>query len=108
MFIALDRFARRQRRRLMLVAAVLALSGVVVVAHSVIGADHMGDDTVMCVAVLEIGALAVAAIVAAPRRQVVRPAWASLPRALPTSSVPASPPEPRARAAPVALQVFRL
>ncbi len=108
MFIALNRIARRQRHRLMTLAAVLALSGVVVVAHSAMGGDHMDGDTMMCVAVLEIAALTVAGVAAGPALALLSAVWVRLPRLMPALPVLALAPEPRARAGPAVLQVFRL
>jgi hypothetical protein len=109
MLIALNRSLRLQRRRLMSLAAVLAVSGAIVTAHSAMGGDHMGGGAAACVAVLEIGALAVAAVASAPACAPLTELWARLPRPLAAVRPElAWPPEPRARAAPTVLQVFRL
>jgi hypothetical protein len=108
MFIALNRIARKQRRRLMMLAAMLALCGAVVVAHGAMGGDHMDGGTMMCVAVLEVAALTVAAVASGPARALLSAVWVRLPRLMPALPVLAFPPEPRARAAPAVLQVFRL
>lgn len=108
MLIALNCSIRLQRRRLMSLAAILAISGAIVTAHSAIGGDHMGDGTAMCVAVLEAGALAVAAVASAPSSAPLAELWTRLPRVLDPSLVLGRPPEPRARATPTVLQVFRL
>ena len=107
MFIAVNRMARKQRRRLMRLTAVLALSGAVLVAHSAMGGDHMDGGTVMCVAVLEIAALTVGRVADRPLG-LLSGVRVRLPRLMPVLPVLAFPPEPRARAAPTVLQVFRL
>jgi hypothetical protein len=107
MFIALNRFARKQQRRLMMLATVLAVCGAVVAAHSVMAGDHMGDGAVMCVAVLQVAAVAAASVARLPRT-LLSAGSVRLPHLQPALPVLAFPPEPRARAAPTALQVFRL
>ena len=110
MFIALNTALRRQRRRLVMLAVVLGLAGAVVVAHSAMGHDHMGDmgDAIaMCLAVAETAVVAVGAALALSASS-RRPLW-SLP-------VPLAPVLPRVpspvhalpRAGPPLLQVFRL
>ena len=108
MFFAINTLARRQRRRLVTLALVLSLASIVVIAHSAMGADHMDGDAVMCVAVLEIAAIAAVAVAAGAPAAVIPLHRAELPAA--TGGVPllAFPPQPRARAGPSALQVFRL
>ena len=67
MFIALNSALRRQRRRLAVLAVMLGLAGAVVVAHSAMGHDHMGDiggAVVMCLAVAETAVVAVGAALA--------------------------------------------
>jgi hypothetical protein len=107
MLMAIHRFAGRQHSRVITVAAVLALAGAVATAHSVLLDGHMGSDAKACLAVLETVALGLAVVAAAPmpRRLLPRPLLAS---ALPARPVLATPPEPRARAGPAVLQVFRL
>ena len=108
MFIALNRFARSRRRRLVTLAAVLALCAVVVAAHGTIGEHHMGDGALACMAVLQVAALTAAGLSAvlggrlAPLLR-LRPAPLAAPLALLTF-----PPEARARPGPAVLQVFRL
>ena len=53
MFVGLNIVLRRRRRRIAVIAAMLTLAGAVVTAHSVMGADHMGDATAICLAVVE-------------------------------------------------------
>lgn len=108
MFVLINTAMRRQRRRLLAVAAVLALAGSVTVAHSAMGGDHMGDGMAMCVAVLAVAGVAViAAVAGAPR------SWLPVRWTAPRTGAPALPllalvPQPRARAGPSSLQVFRL
>ena len=66
MFIALNSALRRQRRRYTMLAVMLGLAGAVVVAHSAVGHDHMGDTgaIVMCLAVAETAVVAVGAALA--------------------------------------------
>lgn len=107
MFTPLNIALRRQRRRLVVLAAMLTLAGAVVAAHSVTGGDHMGDGTVMCLAVAGTAAVAIGAAVVLSALA-WRPRWpvpASLYRQLRFVAAPVS---IRARAGPPALQVFRL
>lgn len=108
MFASINTLVRRQRRRLALVTAVVALAGVVVLAHSAMGADHMDDGAVMCVAVLQIAAFAAVAAVALGRGPLLRVSWPRLRFAVPALALVVTPPQPRARAGPSSLQVFRL
>jgi len=104
-FLLINRLARRERRRLLALAAVLLLASAVAIAHSATSGDHMGSGAVMCVAVLQVAAVAAAA--RAPRALLpVR--WSSIPLPGPRLALLVCPPEPRARAGPAALQVFRL
>ena len=41
----------------------LALAGVIVTAHSVLGADHMGDGAAMCLAVAEGAVIAIGGVI---------------------------------------------
>jgi hypothetical protein len=109
-FIALNSALRRQRRRFAVLAVMLGLAGSVVVAHSVLGHDHMGDISgaiAMCLAVAETAIVAVGAAVALcalrrhPRRLFPAPPvpdLAFVPCLIGTHS----------RAGPPLLQVFRL
>ena len=107
-FLTINSVIRRQRRRMVTLALVLSLAGVVVLAHSAMGEDHMDSGTVMCVAVLQVAALAAVAV-AARRPQAVLPVRWSAHRVLgPRLLLLAFPPQPRARAGPAALQIFRL
>ena len=110
MFITLNRVLRRQRRRFVTLAVMLGLAGALVVAHSAMGHDHMGDvggAIVMCLAVAETAVVAVGAALALG-------AWMRRPlRLLPAPLAPEpsfvpSPVVARSRAGPPLLQVFRL
>lgn len=107
MFCALNRTLRGQRRRLVTLAATLALVGVVVSVHSVMSHDHMAGAIVTCLAVAETAIVAVGAALALS-------VWMRSPlRLVPVPSVPElafvpSPAGIRARAGPPVLQVFRL
>jgi NADH:ubiquinone oxidoreductase subunit K len=109
-FIALNSAVRRQRRRLVMLAVMLGLAGAVVVAHSAMSHDHMGDvgeAVVMCLAVAEtaVAAIGVALALAAWMR---RPLWLVPQFAKPEPRfIPAAVAVP-ARAGPPLLQVFRL
>ena len=109
-FIALNSALRRQRRRFTMLAVMVGLAGAVVVAHSALGHDHMGDmggAIVMCLAVAETALVAVGATLALSALM-RRPRWL-----LPSPSAPELPFVPslvatRPRAGPPLLQVFRL
>lgn len=107
MLLAVNSTLRRQRRRMAALAVVLALAGAVVATHSVMSHDHMGDAALTCLAVAQTAVLAVGATLAAG-------AFARRSLPLPPLLAPAgprfvvSPVEPRARAGPPSLQVFRL
>ena len=107
MFCALNRILRGQRRRLVTLAAILALAGAVVTVHSVMSHDHMAGAIVTCLAVAETAivavgvALTLSTLMRSPLRLVPAPLTPEL------AFVP-SPAGIRARAGPVALQVFRL
>lgn len=106
MLTAINLFMRRQRRRLVLLATVLAVSGAVVAAHGAMTAGDMGDGLTMCVAIAEGAALAVAAAMALrhiPARRLVLVAELALP-----AQAGRGPTGPRARAGPSVTQVFRL
>jgi hypothetical protein len=109
-FIALHSALRRQRRRFTVLAVMLGLAGAVVVAHSAMGHDQMGDmggAIVMCLAVAETAVVAVGAAVALSAL-LRRPRWLlAAPRAPELPFVP-SPVGTRSRAGPPFLQVFRL
>lgn len=107
MFLSINSLVRRQRRRLLAFAVVLSLAGVVVLAHSAMG-DHMDDGAVMCVAVLQIAAFAAAAVAAGVPKATVPVRWSAAQVIGPPPALLAFPPQPRARAGPAALQVFRL
>jgi hypothetical protein len=109
-FTALNGTLRRQRHRMAMLAVMLGLAGAVVVAHTAMGRDHMGDmgdAVVICLAVAETAVLAAGAALASR-------AW--MRRPLPVLAAPLAPelpslPSPvgaRSRASPPLLQVFRL
>ena len=109
-FIGLNGWMRRQRRRLTMLAVMLALAGTVVVAHAAMGHDHMsdvGEAVVMCLAVAETAVVAVGVALALgawmrPQLWVVEQLREPEPRFVPAAgSAPA-------RAGPPLLQVFRL
>jgi drug/metabolite transporter (DMT)-like permease len=106
-FCALNRTLRRRRRRLVTLAVILGLAGVVVAAHSAMHHDSMGDAMVMCLAVAETAIVGVGVAVALGARvQALRwemreaPLCAVAPMPAPTGIRP--------RAGPSALQIFRL
>lgn len=109
--LTINAFLRRQRRRLLLLATLLTLGGAVAGAHGAMAQDHMGHGMVMCTAVLEAAALAVAAAVLLGVPAAIRlPRWmavAAVPPSDPVALRPA-PGHPRARAGPALLQTFRL
>jgi hypothetical protein len=89
-------------------AVMLGLAGAVVVAHSAMGGDHMGDAMVMCLAVAETAVLAVGTALVVGLAVARRPRWLIL---APAPSAFGHTPAPRsvpARAGPPLLQVFRL
>jgi len=104
----LARLLRSPRRRFAALAIVAAVGGGVLVAHSALAMDHMGDGTGMCVAVLDASLLATG--VALLHRR-ARPTPSRHPTVLlrPATVAPAPvlPIPARSRAGPVALQVFR-
>lgn len=63
---------RLQRRRLLVLATVFALAGVV--AHTIANHDHMGDAIAMCLAVVETAAVAAIAAIGLGLFA-ARPAW---------------------------------
>jgi hypothetical protein len=109
-FIALNSAFRRQRRRFVMLAVMLGLAGVVVVAHSAVGHDQMGDmggAIMMCLAVAETAVVAVAAALALSA-WMRRPLWLLPAPLAPALPVVPSPVGSRSRASPPLLQVFRL
>ena len=64
MLIALNSALRRRRRRLAILAAVLALAGVVATAHSAMAGDHIGHGIAMCLAGAETAVVAAGAAIA--------------------------------------------
>jgi len=108
-FIGLNSWMRRQRRRLAMLAVMLGLAGTVVVAHSATG-HHMGDlgeAVVMCLAVAETAAVA-AGVALALGAWTRRPLWLVAAPPLPELLHMAAGPGVRPRAGPPALGVFRL
>jgi hypothetical protein len=102
----LARVKRRERRRLALVACVLALGGAVVVAHSTLADNHMGAMMmVVCLAVAETAAVGITAAATSSKRPTVRLLVGGL---VPTAPLLVAAPTPRARDGPSLLQVFRL
>lgn len=107
MFVALNRLLRRQRRRLVILAALLALAGAVTAAHSVMAGHDMGDAAVMCLAVAETAVVAIGAALAlgaSPRRA----AWLVAAPVIGELAFVASTVGTRSRAGPPLLPVFRL
>lgn len=107
MFAALNSALRRQRRRLVILAAMLTLAGAVVTAHGVMAGDHMGDGVVMCLAIAETAVVAVGAAIAMSALA-RRPLWLIAAPALPELPYVPAPMSVPARAGPPSLQVFRL
>ena len=110
MLIALNQLRRGHRRRLAAVLLALTLGGLVVAAHSALAERHMGGDMAVCLAVAQTVALFLAvAIAAAPAANALHPRL--LQRGLESllvMQVAFAAPEPRSRAGPAELQVFRL
>jgi hypothetical protein len=106
-FVRLNSALRWQRRRLLVLATVFSLAGVVVVAHTVANHDHMGDAIVICIAVVETAAVAAVAAIALGLFA-ARPAWwVAPPLAGVNVRAGATLVPVAARAGPVVLQVFR-
>ena len=105
--MALNCALRRQRRRLVVFAAILALAGAVLAAHGMMAGDHMGDGVMMCLAVAEsaVAAVGMAIVIAA---LAIRPLWRLSAPTRPAQPVLPLCPPGFARAGPPALQVFRL
>jgi len=106
-FAAINSTLRRRRRRIAMLAVMVALAGAVVTAHGLMGGDHMGDGVAMCLAVVESAVVATAiavavAIIALRRRWLFVVALFAEGRPVPAV------PSVRARAGPARLQVFRL
>jgi hypothetical protein len=107
MLIVLRHTLRRRRRHLLILAAIAATSLTVVLAHGAFtGADHMGQETAICLAVLESG-LAAASLVLSRSRLPPRHTLVHLPGRVLALGVALIAPAPRARASPSCLQVFR-
>lgn len=106
MFVALDNALRSHRRRLAILCTVAVLAATVVSAHSALaGGDHMGMGVAMCLAVVTT-AVAVATAALASRQPIVPSAPTRI-RSMALAH-PRPAPEPRSRAGPAELQVFRL
>lgn len=107
MLTTFNRALRRQRRRLVVLGAVLALAGAVTAAHGLAGGEHMGDTVAMCLAVAETVVFAAGAALALAKPG-QRPAW-RIPILVAAPPGPAAgPARLRCRAGPPLLQVFRL
>lgn len=104
-FDRLHALARRQRRRLGLLAVMLCLAGTVVVAHGALGEGHMGDGTLMCLAVMSATGASLLALTRANAALLRAPVLRLQPVLVPASIAPL-PPTPRSRAGPAVLQVF--
>jgi hypothetical protein len=107
-FVVLNRVLRRQRRRMAVIVAMLTLAGAVVSAHSVMGADHMGDATALCLAVVETAVIAVGGALIVGVALARRPHGFALFPAAPEQPAKSGPARIRAHAGPPVLQVFRL
>lgn len=100
---------QRHRRHLVVTAAIAALVGGVVLAHSAAASDHMGKGMAVCLALAETAALGAVALgaVAAFRRP--RRLWERGPDGPRLSAGVGAPlPLPWPRGSPFALQVLRL
>ena len=109
MLIALNALRRRHPHRLAAVLLALALCWLLIAAHSALAERHMGDDMAVCLAVAQTAALVLAvaiAAVAAVTTVLPRPTWRRLDIA-PGMWFARCAPEPRSRAGPAFLQVFR-
>lgn len=110
MLIALDSLRRGHRHRLAAVLLALALCWLLIAAHSALAErHHMGDDMAVCFAVAQTAALVLAvaiAAVAAATTVLPRPTWRRLDIA-PGVWFARCTPDPRSRAGPAFLQVFR-
>ena len=84
------------------------MAAAVVLAHSAVAADHMGDAVAACIAVMEAAALG--ALVVAPARKLerIRSAHAETPLCGRSDAAPGRSGPPWARGSPFALQVLRL
>jgi len=83
----------------------LLLGGTVVVAHGAHGEGHMGDGTMMCLAVMTVGAVALIGLTRASAQQLRAPFVALAPTA-PVVVLTASSVRPRTRDGPAFFQVF--
>ena len=102
----LNRVLRAQKRRIAVLVLFMSLTAAVVGAHSGLtdshGEDHLTETAAMCLAVFTgAGLLVVALGLGGPPRP--RPMEIFIP-----PGFTLSPPDPRARAGPIVLQVFRL
>jgi hypothetical protein len=104
-FARLHALARRQRRRAALLVVMLSLAGAVVVAHGALGDGHMGDGTMMCLAMMAAGGLALL-VLTRDRAELQRALRTRVAPACAPSSVAAPRPAPRRRGGPALLQVF--
>ncbi len=107
MLMALNRTLRSaQRRRFALLVVVLALAAKMAGAHSALAGDHTGIGMAMCLAIADTALLVAGVMLAVWRTGAV-----SLLRWLayepPVHVRSGRPPQPRTRAGPALLQVFR-
>lgn len=107
--LRLDAMLRRQRSRVALLAAVIALGGTVAATHGAMGMDHADGPAAMCLAVLESVAGLVLLIASAKgARTFLAPPWRRDRRVAPRAAAPALARDIRVRAGPPVSQVFRL
>ena len=109
MLIALNTLRRRHRHRLAAVLATFGLCWLLLAAHSALAEQHMGDDMAVCLAVAQTAALMLAVALgttSAASRLLPRSPWLQIDVAAHQPPWPGWP-EPRSRAGPELLQVFR-
>lgn len=110
MLITLNQLRRRHRHRLAAVLLTFALCWLLLAAHSAIAERHMGDDMAACLAVAETAALMLAVAIATSSTAGIvlpRPPGRQLDD-MPRVRFACAAPDPRSRAGPEFLQVFRL
>lgn len=110
MLIALNQFRLRHRHRLAAILLTFALCWLLLAAHSAFAERHMGDGMAACLAVAETAALMLAIAIAASstaRIVLARPSACRL-HGMSRSRLAHAAPDPRSRAGPEFLQVFRL
>jgi len=104
-FFQLHRSLRRGRRRVVVAAALLALSGAVVLAHGALSGHHVDEPLALCLAVAETAALSAALLVARRAPPAIRRAWPPAPARLSPIQAARGVAVPDARAGPTFLQV---